>query len=377
MMARILLVILILCSVSSGFSNENTDDFKPYLQLAIPIPKENYDFLSGRSGQRRFQHSLYTILLHVDKKGRVEHIEYPEELTADGQDWNEPLGDVKFNFLNGTMLDFPIIVPVKMSITGSVSGDFVRFRFPISQSLRTIPHLMDQFFELNGVQFPRVIDFWPVAYMVDTKRLENVFPTVTALVEIDSTGDLKDLHYPIKGQDQSTHQIHVALINAQYEPARIQDKPIPSEFILVFRIYDKIEYPFSPTRPKDTIAPFAGAEDFFMSQFYSFDDILTVPVPRNHRDGKVASKEYGEKFNSRRRYSIIIDTAGNVDMVHLMSDSPRRSEKVVAAGEKILSQISWYPAVNKEGNYTRFAGQVILIFDGTHQVVYIPEWLSR
>lgn len=371
------MTIIILCTVSAGFSDENTIDFSPYLGLAIPVPNEYYIFVSRENIRAISEKESHIVSIYVNKKGRIENIEYPSELEDTQQLWDEHLSEVEFHFLDGKKADFPVAVPAELSITTSVAKNHIRLRFPLSPSLRSVPHLMDRYFELNNLSPPRVADLWPVAYKVDTKRYENDYFIITALVKIDSSGELIDLSYPIKGQDQSTHQIHVALINAQYEPARIHNQPIASEFILVFRIYDKIAYPFSPTQPWDSVSSFLGAEDLFMSRFLSLNDISTVPVPRDHRDGKVPSKKYGERLNGRRKYDVCIDTAGNIDIVHWLSSSHSRESKEAIAGREILTEVSWYPAVDKKGNYTRFTGQVTLIFNGTHEVVYIPEWLNR
>jgi hypothetical protein len=262
-------------------------------------------------------------------------------------------------------------------VTVSVPGiarreDSLALTFPVSQEALTDSVLLNEYFQLNGIQAPRVTHLPPVTYVFDIYDTAARYSTVTMQVSLDKSGELQDITYPNPAQSDMAHQVHMAVMNASFAPARIGGEPMAAEFLLTFRIFKNIDYPFSPHQPEDTARPQPVTARYFMTQYYNENDISLHPLPHKHAQGFIRGSKFRQSPSGFADVLIAIDSAGKPERIVVR----RCSSGLREAAYKAARLISWYPAMTSSGATAAFTGQIRLEFSGTSNVVYIPEWFS-
>jgi hypothetical protein len=167
------------------------------------------------------------------------------------------------------------------------------------------------------------------------------------------------------------HQVHVALMRAGFSPARIKGEPVATEFLVTFRIFDNISYPFSPLQEPDSSLPQPLTADYFMTYYYSENDISLYPLPRKRARGYIRAPQFADEPPGFANVLIGLDQTGT--LVHVGVLRVRTGLRRAAA--EVTRLITWYPAVNNRGEPVSFSGMVRLEFRGEPEIVYIPEWL--
>ncbi|MCP4567400.1 MAG: hypothetical protein GY841_07460 [FCB group bacterium] len=347
--------------------------FKPYLGLAMPYPEEIPEWKVDIDKKLIVRNGFYAARLIIDDKGRVREVPYH----ADSALYFEPLDkkkkDIRFRFLEGRKFEFPLTIPVLLEYSSfSLNIKLVRLHFPVSAETPSDTTLLAEFFALNGVYLPALKDMLPVSYYFDRGRDEPLCLTISAMVTLDKEGQLTALEYPLEGQDQMTHQIHSSLIRAEFEPARIGQESIASEFFLTFRIFDNLRFPFSPFMPVDTTRDRLFTEDYFMIRYLNPGDISIFALPQKYGSGKIPMPREFRQKREELNFRLGISQNGKARVLSMVN-SPRQH----TAPEEIARVTSWYPAVNNAGYKISFSGIVKVKLDGGAHIVCIPEWLGQ
>ncbi len=364
---------LLLMTSLLAAQDDKIPGFSPYMGLSVPYPETIPELTVEPPGDRRITNGFRTARIVVDAQGKVRDLVFSE----DSAYWFEPLvnkrEEIRFGFSEGRKLKDTLKVPVQLEYYGPAQNKSVRLHFPVSQDIVSNKPLLEEFFDINNIKPPAVIDLPPVNCKVDRAKREPDYLTITALVSLDENGELLDLAYPIPGQDQMTHRIHVALINAEFEPARINGQPFACNFLLTFRIFDNIGYPFSPFQPHDSMRTPVVTEKYFMTRYFNHRDISVPALPRRFASGTILSPEYGRRVHGWLVAEIGINTEGRVSFVSVH----HRKTKRASAAREVLMTTTWYPAADWRGKAKLFSGNVRLEFNRTRNVVYIPEWIEK
>jgi hypothetical protein len=344
-----------------------------YLGLAVPYPEHLSDEPIMVPADESIASGKVRIWAKIDSAGNVIDISSTDSTNSLITPVRGDLEALRFQFTPGESLPQPLSVPVDILYSGSqADGWSARISFPVSPEFTTDSILLKEFFSANGIEPPRIMSLNPIDYQINDRTDSLRYWTITAQVSLDSGGNLQDISYPIAGQAEMRHQVHMALMHARYSPAQLHGRPIAAEFLVTFRIFDNINYPFSPCQQMDSAkAPISSR--YFMTYYYSEKDISLPPLPRNHADGFIIARKLGEGKHGTSDVTVDIDQDGKVTRAVMT----RTRAGLQGAATQLARLFRWYPAIDAQGQPMEFTGEISFQFDGTSKIVYIPEWLSR
>lgn len=370
-LSAFIIVLLIWLSVPAAGGGQ-APGFKPYLGLALPYPKDIFEWTVEFPQDQKVRDGLYAARLMVDEKGKVQEVTYPEDSALYLEPLEKKKKDISFLFLDGRRLKFPLIVPVLVEYFGlPLNKKTARIRFPVSADTLSDTTLLAEFFVFNEITPPAVKAMLPVFYYFDREREEPQCLTITALVFLDEQGRLTALEYPFEGQDRMTHQIQCSLIRAEFEPARIGKESLASEFFLTFRVFDNMHFPYSSFLPADSTRDRLFTENYFMIRYLNPRDISIGALPRRYGSGKLPMPREFRHLREKMNVRLAITPNGKARVLS-SAISPGRN----TVPKEIVRLTNWYPAVNNKGQRENFIGIVKVKLDGGAYIVCIPEWLK-
>ena len=344
-----------------------------YLGLAVPVPQKVPELTVILGPKDKIIDAGILCYLSIDDKGEVVNLEYPPDSATYISFIETDLRKLRFDMLSGMPLAFPVTVPVQISYFSAAAGkESVNLTFPVSPDTLTDSTLLNRFFGRNNVSPPRLVSLPPIFYKVDPKSDQPHCLTITARVFIDDRGQLNDITFPVPGMDRMTHQAHVALMNAEFTPATIQGRPVPSDFLVTFRIFDNLNYPFSPFNPPDSADPPPITARYFLTQYFNEADIHLFPVPKSFGDGYIRSLKLTRRGPGIAMVRIGIGKSGKIVAASAFKATPGFHEEAL----EVIKLTTWYPAVDRHGETIDYEGVVSLSFDRSSRVVYIPEWMN-
>lgn len=367
-----LLCILLTAAVYPG--DADSGKIPKYFGLAIPYPENDPVLVLPDTVTTEFGRRRYEINLTVDSTGTINELQWVSDSAFPLTVLADDMKNIRFQFLPGRDIPAPHIVPISMIKPGRrVRGDTLSLTFPVSPEITTDSVLLREYFELNDIDPPRVTNLPPVNYIFDVYDTTARCWTVTMLVSVDETGQLHDIVYPNPVQKSMAHHVHVAVMHASFEPARLGGKPFAAEFLLTFRVFSNIDYPFSPFQTKDTTVPPLITTRYFMTHYYNENDISIFPLPHNHARGFIRGTKFADYPPGSAHVLIGIDETGKISRLVVQ----RCREELLQPAYDAAWQMSWYPATDPSGKPIEFTGRMLLEFTGSTRVVYIPEWLPR
>ncbi len=372
---RLVALIGLIFVIAAGSTAYAQDASPPavvrYLGLAVPYPDNPPEQPLTRSVDSLRRSATVRSLLTVDSSGTTLGVDFPADSAAFIDLVEADLKALHFAFTPGRELAWPVSVPIDVDYYAKATDGWnIRFSFPISANLSTDSVLLREFFAVNGVEPPRIVKLIPIDYSIRMEPEKLRYWTVTAQVSLDADGELRDISYPVAGQDRMRHQIHMALMRAEYTPARLGGTPIAADFLVTFRVFDNLKYPFSPLDQSDTVeAPLSSR--YFMTYYYNENDIFLYPIPRQPGGMILRSPKLGDDKTGFSEVTVDIDTVGMVTGARVRLTT----EKLRQPAAKAARLLTWYPAVDTRGRSTEYTGKIRFEFVGTPKIVYIPEWL--
>jgi len=377
-MPLLLLIVVLAAGIASAEnpvpgSAPLAADFPLYLGLAVPIPDTVPEMRLPPSPSRHIPNGEYLLTLEVDQKGRVKKIRFPSDSAWCYGPVDAVRKQIHFRFLDGARIDFPVKVPAKLCYGNAGTGDrMVRLRLPISADSISDGSLLDRFFADNRITLPAVTMLPSIYYQLPPDGKPADCHTITALVAIDETGALGDLSFPFPEGAGMTHPLQSALINASYRPAAKKGKPFPCRLLITFRIFDNLRYPIAPLAPPDTTRNAPMTAKYFMTTYLNPRDIALFPLPRSFADGVIKAGAAPRGYIGRLRGEITISPEGTVGRTTVRGTRPELED----LARQVFRLTDWYPARNNRGEAIWFTGYITAEFDGTPNVVYIPEWVK-
>ncbi len=345
----------------------------PYFGISMPFPDTiPILIVNPEKGPPLTNRSLIA-WLSVDEKGKVKKVEYPSDSAAYIKPIKKDLKKIRFHFMGGIDPKFPVEVPVRVTyLRDNMSEMKANLAYPVSAELITDTTLLPLFFERNGIEAPSVVDLNPFFYKVYPNRKESDYLIITARVFLDEKGRLQNITYPIPGQEVMNHPVHMALMNAEFSPAGIDGRTHESDFLLTFRIFDNIRYPFSPLHRNDTSSPAPISSYHVMTYYFNAADMALPPLPRNHGNGIIKAANLARGRRGTAEVHVRINSEGKTTGVSVT----RAGSRIGEVAGKVAKLIQWYPAKNNSGETESFVGTINLTFDGSTEIVCIPEWLK-
>ena len=362
----------LLCAAAIPAQETPAEIVTPFLGLSVPFPDSAPVWQIPFKKNSVIRNHSVTVVFSVDKKGKVKKLDYPSDSVEYITPIEKSLKEMRFNFTDGEKRPFPLKVPVRVNYYGGMNAEkTVRTAFPVYADMTSDSLLLAEFFMLNDVSPPDINNLLPVLYKVDPSKEKAEYMIITARVFLDEHGEVTDVKYPIEGHDRMTHQVQMALLNAEFTPAKVASQARACDFLVTFRVFDNIDYPFSPHSPKDTAKAEPISARYFMTRYFSPADISLPPIPRSHGSGVIDSP-LGFQGSGRADVFVRIDEEGIIRATRVISAGPRLWE----AADKAVQLIEWYPAQSRSGEARLFSGRVSLHFDQTAYIVYFPEWLE-
>jgi hypothetical protein len=377
-----LLAALLICfglGTDIGWASD-IDSFQNYLGVSLPYSKENPQIeLDKKYSRKRIGRAEIQVILTIDEKGKVQDISF----TAGSAAWIIPiqksLKKIRFRFSEGSKLGERINVPIEVIFGDEFKANgLINLKLPIvlqenetDSEYKFDRELAIEFLRLNNVVVPGVIYIPPMKFRVYPPKKSGQYITVVARVQIDETGELIDATFPIAGMNKFTHSVLTALINSKFSPASINDSAIASDFLLVFRFFDNILYPYSPTESADSSGNLTHAQKWFMKLRLNPEDIYIHPIPRNFPLGYFGSSGLTRNVFGGATGKIHINPDGKTSF---SASSVHESLKENIS--KIMSRFTWYPAVNSNGDNEWYSGKVKIKIDFEKKVVCNAEWLE-
>lgn len=346
---------------------------QPYFGLAVAYPDSVGPFEIERQPKNNPGRQPVGAVLTIDKKGKVKQIDYAPDSTSYFKPIEKKIKKIRFNFNPGLEIGWPQKIPVTIQYRAQGREAFGgQLTFPIGHSLKPDTILLREYFKLNDISPPRVRSLRPVFHKPRGDSTQNGYLVVKLVVKLDARGKMIDLIYPNAAEKIAHHYVHTALMDAEFETAVIKGQAVPCDLPLIFRLFDNLKYPFSPTVSADTTDPRPITEAFFMTPDYNPADRSMIPLPRKHPYKYIESAPLGRKILGEFQLNIGIDSSGRVGAISLPR-TPADKAKIVRRAIKL---IRWYPALDYNGQARRFSGRIQLQFDGSSHIVYIPEWLA-
>lgn len=344
-----------------------------YLGLAIPYPDSLPILTAPKAPDRQIPNGTYPVTLTVDKKGQVKKLLFPQDSAFCYLPLSRISKSIRFRFLEGGPMDFPVTVPALLDYhVGKDIRQEVTLRLPVSAEMITDSSLLTRFFAANEITPPRLIAIPALFYRFYPVSKENICPTITARVSLDAAGQMNDLTLFDGGYSGLQHPVHSSLLYAAFEPARRKGKPFPCEFLLTFRFFDNLRYPFPPLQPPDTAGENPVTTRYFLTWYFNARDITIFPLPREFPKGVLSAGSITKGRYGNISAGVWIDPQGKVSAVNVDNAKGVPAD----AARKAILLLNWYPALDNHGNPVWFSGRIRLILDGKAQVVYNPEWFA-
>lgn len=370
---------LLLCLTSASISVAQNDTGYVALQyfgLAVAYPDSVGIFSAEGLSHRTIKGGPVGAILTIDQKGKVKQIEYAPDSANYFKLIEKKIKKIRFNFNPGRELGFPQKIPLTVQYIPLMRGEFsVRLAFPVDHTRKADTILLADYFELNNVTPPRIKSLRPIFHIPLGDTSQIGCPVVRVVARLDERGFLTDLIYPESGVAIPHHYIHTALMGAEFEPAIIKGEAIAIDLPLIFRLFDNLDYPFSPINsatPADTAKPDPITAAHFITPVYNPVDLSLLPLPRKYPNGYIHSAPLGNKIYGNFKIQIGLDSLGRVNALSIPRTTPENREIV----RKAIKLIRWYPALDSAGIPVRFSGKITLHFDKSPQIVYNAEWLK-
>lgn len=377
----LLMAFLIYCGLGADIGlASDIESFQNYLGVSLPYPKENPQIeMDKKHSKKRIGRAEFQVNLIIDQKGKIKELDY----SPDYLKWIDPikkkLKKTKFQFTEGRSLGKLIKVPIVVIFgdeflkNGTIN---LKFPFIVQETETELDYKFDRdlahvFLRINNVILPEVKFIPPMKFRVDPTDKNGQYVTVAARVQIDELGELVNVTFPIEGMNKFTHSALTALIHSEFSPASINDTVVASDFLLVFRFFDNILYPYSPTESVDSSDNLTYAQKWFMTIRLNPEDIYIYPIPRNFPLGYIGSSGMTKFAFGEASGQVHINEDGET---YFRAANVHESLKENIS--KIMSRFTWFPAVNTEGKYEWYSGKVKIKIDFAKKVVCNAEWLE-
>jgi hypothetical protein len=373
--AIIFALAVILAGPPAGYSAEQPEAeiVTPYFGLSMPVPDTIPPLTIENRKELRLLNKEFIAVMAVDGGGEVRKIEYDSVMAEYIKPLMKDLRKISFHFTDGHALDYPLQVPFEIRFSGVPGGGKkVRLKFPLAPDTTSDASLLDSYFDRNDVDPPEVIDIPPIFYKVDPQKDNAEYLTITARVFLDEKGQLQNISFPISGQDMMMHAIQMRLMNARYSPARIRGEPKAADFLLTFRIFDNLKYPFSPLRKGDTTEIEPITAGYFMIRYFNPLDMAIPALPRTHGNGYIHTAPLAYRRTGTAEVVLRIDSEGKIKGVSVARATQRLTDIIAP----VIKLIDWYPAKDRMGRPEPFVGRIFLTFEASPKVVYNAEWLA-
>jgi hypothetical protein len=341
-----------------------------FLGYAVPRPQPYDSIFVAFDQPSKLRDTTVTVRLVVTDRGRTKKAEIVDAQDDTFDPIKKPLEKLRFDMSDGERIGKKLTLPLRVSILRSLDGPhFVRVRFPFGPDGYSDTTLVKSFFALNGIQPPDIETFPGIFYHPQTSDSNFAYPVIVAAVRVSADGTLEDIAFPVPGCDKNTHPVQAALMSSRYKPGIHDGKTRIATLYIVFRFFDNLPYPINPLSPRDsTSAPLPNSVNYFMRRQFSPSDLSCPPVIRFPGDGLLPFSDIRGRGSANMIATL--DSAGYVSRVSLRSVSEAFRGEV----QKLMRRTNWYPAMDKQGRFVEYTGQIMATVRLPIYIVISPEW---
>jgi hypothetical protein len=231
--------------------------------------------------------------------------------------------------------------------------------------------LLERALELNGFALPGV-NLFPSYFCHFTANQSNAkYPFAIFKITLDSSGHPRNFSELLSTNKSFSRTVATAILYASFRPAAYNGKPVPSILFLIFRFFDRIEYPTTSWPPSDSAGADYPLEYARIDPCLYLDSIINPPLPLNTPGGEFTF-DLESMANDTISAFVKIDTLGNI--AAMIFDAPDFYPPV-GDGKKILRKLRFFPGRNIRDSLLFYDGKVTLAFDGSRNIRIWTDWL--
>ncbi len=211
----------------------------------------------------------------------------------------------------------PFILPAHLLIKPPRGGFLAILTFPYDPRIefRSRP-LIEEALRRNGFTLPGVKYFPPYFCPFKIKERLGNYPYVVFAVNLDSSGNPTEIIEHCRTYRDFSATISRVLLNAEFLPATYKGEAISSQFYLLIRYFENLQYPTTAWPPLDNSSPLFPFDYLRIDNLLFPDSILNPPIPLNMPGGQFWRRNIFS-VNDSVRVLVRIDTLGEI-----VSNSP-------------------------------------------------------
>jgi hypothetical protein len=356
------------------FSGSYADDKKLVL-LGVEFPSIEYEnwLLDGDKVLMPPFPIKYDLLFYLSSKGKVDSFVYSPE--------NRPyLIDSISNSFKGMQFyparyngeAIPFILPAEITFKKKYTYKeklipVFPYREPDCVRNRK---LIERCLELNGFELPGVKKFPSYYFAIGSVEEDFDYPYLVYKLRLDSAGTLLNFDKIMSVGSDYSNTFNNLLLYADFKPALYYGKGVDSEFYLVFRIFNTVQYPTLEWHQQDINSGYPF-EIVRIEPMLYLDSVINPPLPINAPDKKFRYDKV-IPFRDTLEMEISINKSGEVRWA---KSNSKAYDYIKNDFLKIVRKLKFLPARDINNSRVDFRDRMTLVFLNSKEIEIDADWL--
>ncbi|HKK21844.1 MAG TPA: hypothetical protein VJ983_10260 [candidate division Zixibacteria bacterium] len=261
------------------------------------------------------------------------------------------------------------ILPVRVRIQPGVTVP--DFFFPVDTDLSVLDQsLFVDAIEAFNIVPPRVLKFPSYSCTLQSTDSMNVYPYALLRISLDKAGELTDVSIDTTTYPVFAQQILSATRFASFAPARVKNKAVSSDALLLVSFFPQVSYPNRGWTADTTWHPglLEGLQVRLIPAKYG---LLSSPLPRRV-PAETYPRSVAPAVSGKISVGLNIDSTGTVTSWSLNRIDPDTRKQVTA----MLRSLRFFPAIGFDGITCPFRGLAYFTISGHTNIRIDFTWLS-
>jgi hypothetical protein len=261
------------------------------------------------------------------------------------------------------------ILPVRVRVQPGVTVP--DFFFPVDTDLSVFDQsLFVDAIEAFDVVPPKILQFPSYSCTLQSTDSMRVYPYALLKISLDKAGELTHVSIDTTTYPVFAQQILSATRFAEFAPARVKNKEVSSDALLLVSFFPQVSYPNRGWTADTTWHPslLEGLQVRLIPARYG---ILSPPLPR-----RVPAETYpravAPALYGKISAGLLIDSTGTVTSWSLNRIDAGRRKQVTT----MLRSLRFFPAIGFDGVAHSFRGLAYITANGTTNIRIDFTWLS-
>jgi hypothetical protein len=369
-LSRSLLITNLVALSLSAIAGADDAQRPHYYGLALPYPTEIPELVTTASLPFYRLERIAPMILDIDTKGRVTAVT-PQEAADSAFIRYVAVWIKSFRFKPATFRDKKIKsrLPVLLQLHPRVRRPDVYFPIDATGAVRDAD-LYFSAFTLNGIDPPQVKEFPPYFCNLQWSDSTVIYKFMLVRVELDGSGKVVNTE-PVRSTFPAyTMPTMSAILWANFVPAAVQGKPVPSECYLLASFFPYVKYPTRAWR-RTELDSLSLLERFRIKLLPDTFGFMAKPLPA-WAGGKEFSHPGQHQFlRDTVNVMLAIDSSGHVRLGRMSGGT----KQLQAAIREISPHLKFFPALDYQGQCRPYSGLASFIFQGSAKIRIVCHWL--